>query len=91
MAGGVRHETGGEIEHERQLGPGSKARSMRFREDTPQELERARKAVAEWREAHPEGTAAEMVAAIGGQFHPHYAVALRGILYRIDEEKGTGR
>jgi hypothetical protein len=64
---------------------------MRFREDTPEELNRARKAVAEWRAAHLDGTAAEMITAIGDQFHPHYAVALRGILYRVDEERGTGR
>jgi hypothetical protein len=40
--------------------------------------------VAEWREQHPEGTGEELVAALGGQFHPDYGPVLRGMLFAAD-------
>jgi hypothetical protein len=43
---------------------------VRFRADSPEELARARAAVAEWRDQHPAGTADQLVAALGGQFRP---------------------
>ena len=63
---------------------------MRYREDTPAEQARARAAVEAWREANPEGTAEHMVGAIGGQFHPDYAVVLRGFFFAADGEPGAG-
>ncbi|HET9969186.1 MAG TPA: hypothetical protein VFQ68_13205 [Streptosporangiaceae bacterium] len=57
---------------------------MRFREDKPGDLERARVAVREWRAGHPEGTAEEMLAALAGQFHPDYGPVLRSVLFRDD-------
>jgi len=55
---------------------------MRFREDSTGDRARAREAVAAWREQHPDGTAEEMLAAIGGQFHPDYGPVLRACLFR---------
>ena len=60
---------------------------MRFREDSPADLDRARAAVAEWRSRNPAGTAAELVAALGGQFHPDYAPVLRAVLFAVDRHQ----
>jgi len=38
---------------------------MRFREDKPEDLDRARAAVAAWRAQHPQGTDAQLVADLG--------------------------
>ncbi len=57
---------------------------MRFREDKPGDLDRARAAVAAWREQHPQGTNEQLVAYLGSQFHPDYAVVLRGVLFAVD-------
>jgi hypothetical protein len=57
---------------------------MRFREDRPEDLARAREAVAAWREQHPAGTAGELIAAIGGQFHRDYGPVLRAVLFAAD-------
>ena len=54
---------------------------MRFREDKPGDLARARAAVAAWRGQNPGGTSEELVAAIGCQFHPDYGVVLRALLF----------
>jgi hypothetical protein len=64
---------------------------VRFREDSPEDLDRARAAVAEWREQHPEGTAGQLVAALGGQFHPDYGPVLRGMLFAADRDRATGK
>ncbi len=64
---------------------------MRFREDKPEDLDRARAAVAGWREANPEGTAEQLAAAISGQFHPDYTPVLRAVLFTIDRAAGLGR
>lgn len=69
---------------------------MRFREDNPEDLDRACALVAEWRAEHPEGTPAELVAAIGSQFHRDYPPVLRGVLCAVDRHlargvTGTGR
>ncbi|MGO9187449.1 MAG: hypothetical protein ACLP8X_03160 [Streptosporangiaceae bacterium] len=60
---------------------------MRFREDNPQEMARARAAVAAWRGQHPGGTSEELVAAIGHQFHPDYGVVLRALLFAADRHQ----
>ncbi len=62
---------------------------MRYREGNPADLDRARLAVAEWREAHPDGTADQLVADIGPQFHRGYAVVLRGVFFAaVDRARG---
>ncbi len=57
---------------------------MRFRDDKPGDLDRARAAVREWREQHPSGTAEQLVTDLAGQFHPDYVVVLRGVLFAVD-------
>jgi hypothetical protein len=64
---------------------------MRFRADSPEELARARATVAAWRDQNPAGTAGQLVAALGGQFHPDYGPALRGMLFAIDRDRATGK
>ena len=60
---------------------------MRFRDDRPGDLDRARAAAAAWRDRHPEGTAEDLIAAVGCQFHPDYAVVLRGVLFAVDRNR----
>jgi hypothetical protein len=62
---------------------------MRVRDD-PAELDRARAAVAAWRDQNPTGTAGQLVAALGAQFHPDYGPVLRGMLFPIDRDRATG-
>ncbi len=57
---------------------------MRFREDNPRDLERARAAVGAWREQNPQGTAEELVADLGPQFHRDYEPVLRAVLFAVD-------
>jgi hypothetical protein len=57
---------------------------VRFREDRPGELERARAEVAVWRDQHPAGTGEELVVAIGGRFHRDYGPVLRAVLFAVD-------
>jgi hypothetical protein len=57
---------------------------MRFRDERPGDLDRARAAVDEWRDANPEGTREQMLAALGPRFHPDYAIVLRGVLFAVD-------
>jgi hypothetical protein len=68
---------------------------VRFREDKPGELDRARKAVADWRKLNPGGTSEEMVAAIGHRLHPDYGTVLRAVYFRLDTQgtmtAGDGR
>ena len=60
---------------------------MRYRDWKSAELERARAAVAAWRDENPEETADQLIADIAGQFHPDYAVVLRGILFAVDRNR----
>ncbi len=59
---------------------------MRFREDNPADLDRARTAVAQWREQNPAGTQDQLLAALGPQFHPDYAPVLRAVLFTHDRK-----
>jgi hypothetical protein len=68
---------------------GAQGRAMRYREDTPAEQARARAAVQAWRQQHPVGTAGVLAGAIGGQFHPDYAVVLRGFFFAAEQVTGT--
>jgi hypothetical protein len=59
---------------------------MRFREDNPEDLDRARTAVAQWRQQHPAGTQDQLLAALSPQFHPDYAPVLRAALFTHDRQ-----
>jgi hypothetical protein len=61
--------------------------TVRYREDTPGELARARAAVAAWRDQNPAGTDEDLLAAIGHQFHRDYGVVLRAVLFAVDRHK----
>ena len=60
---------------------------MRYREDTPGELARARAAVAAWRDRDPAGTGEELLAAIGHQFQYDYGVVLRAVLFAVERHR----
>jgi len=45
---------------------------VRFREDTPEGLARARAEVAAWRDRNPAGTGDDLVAILGPRFHRDY-------------------
>jgi hypothetical protein len=57
---------------------------MRFREDRPADLDRARAVVAQWREQNPAGTPGQLTTALGPQFHPDYGPVLRAVLFALD-------
>ena len=60
---------------------------MRFREDNPRELARARAAVAAWRDQNPAGTGEQLVAAHRRQFRPDYGPVLRAVLFLADRHR----
>ena len=60
---------------------------MRFRDDNPSDLARARAAVTAWRDQNPAGTVDELVAVVGRQFHPDYGVVLRAVLFAVDRRR----
>ena len=60
---------------------------MRYREDKPGDLERARAAVAEWREQNPAGTGEQVIEALGSDFHPEYGPVLRAALFAVDRDR----
>ncbi len=60
---------------------------MRFRENNPNELAKARAAVTAWRNQNPIGSGEEMIAAIGHQFHRDYGVVLRAVLFAADRHR----
>ncbi|MGH3184301.1 MAG: hypothetical protein ACRDOH_06985 [Streptosporangiaceae bacterium] len=60
---------------------------MRFREQKPGDLDRARAAAAAWRENHPAGTCDDLIAAVGPAFHPDWAVVLRSVLFAVDRHR----
>ena len=62
---------------------------MRFREDKPADLERARTAVAQWREQNPAGTGDQLTAALGSHFPPGYGPVLRAVLFALDRAHDT--
>ena len=57
---------------------------MKYREDKPGGLDRARAAVAAGREQHPQGTDEQLVVDLGSQFHPDYGVVRRAVLFAVD-------
>ena len=60
---------------------------MRYRDDSPGELARARAAVAAWRDRNPAGTGDDLLAAIGDQFHRDYGVVLRALMFAVDRHR----
>ena len=60
---------------------------MRFREQRPDDLARARSAVAAWRQRRPQGSADQLLTDLGGQFHPDYGVVLRAVLFALDRHQ----
>ena len=60
---------------------------MRFREDSPEDLDRARAAVAAWRDQNPDSTADQLVAALGDGFHRDYGPVLRALLFAADRHR----
>jgi hypothetical protein len=71
----------------RRLEIGARRCPVRFRDDKPGDLDRARAAAAAWREQHPEGTPEDLIAAVGCRFRPDYAVVLRGVLFAVDRNR----
>lgn len=63
---------------------------MRFREDKPEELQRARIEVVAWRERNPQGTADQLLADLGGRFHKDYGPVLRSVLVTVDRHAARG-
>jgi hypothetical protein len=63
---------------------------VRFRDDNPADLVRARAAVSAWREQNPAGSPEEMVAAIGLRFRHDWAPVLRAVLYVVDKHSARG-
>ena len=57
---------------------------MRYRDDKPETLERARTAVAAWREQHPDGTYEQLVYDLGPDFPDGYGPVLRSVLFSIE-------
>jgi hypothetical protein len=60
---------------------------MRFREEKPSDLARARKAVAKWRAADSEGTPEQMVGAVGPAFPQEWGIVFRGVLAAVDRHQ----
>ncbi len=58
-----------------------------FREDSPPDLDRARTAVAAWRDQNPAGTAERLLADLGGQFRQDYGPVLRAVLFAADRHQ----
>ncbi len=67
--------------------PGAEVDAVRFREDDPRDMDRARTAVAAWRDENPAGTAEQLLAALGGQFRPDYGPVLRAVLFLADRHR----
>ena len=60
---------------------------MRFRDEKPSDLARARTAVADWRGANPEGSAEQLIAAVGPAFRRDWDVVLRAVLFAVDRHR----
>jgi hypothetical protein len=60
---------------------------VRFLDEKPGDLDRARAAVAAWRDGHPAGTSDDLIAVVGPAFHPDWAIVLRGVLFAEDRHR----
>jgi len=57
---------------------------MRYREDKPEDLARAREEVAARRVRNPQGTAEQLLGDIGPGYHKDYGPVLRSVLFSVD-------
>jgi len=57
---------------------------VRFGEDRPEDLVRARFEVAAWRSQNPRGTAEQLLADIGHAYRRDYGPVLRSVLFSLD-------
>ncbi|HEX5295411.1 MAG TPA: hypothetical protein VFW50_00255 [Streptosporangiaceae bacterium] len=62
----------------------------KWRDENPEELDKLRAAVRAWREAHPDGSEDEMVAALAGQFRADWEPVLRANWMRTAPEIAAG-
>jgi|HubBroStandDraft_6_1064221.scaffolds.fasta_scaffold251015_3 hypothetical protein len=60
---------------------------MRFRDEKPGDLARARAAVAEWRAANPAGAPEQLIGAVGPVFPPEWGIVLRAMLFAADRHQ----
>jgi hypothetical protein len=60
---------------------------VRYRDDKPEYLVRARAVVAAWRGQHQQGTYEQMVADLGPDFPEGYAPVLRSVLFVIERHE----
>jgi hypothetical protein len=76
MERAVEHDTGSD---------GQALRPFRWDKDTPELGEQVRKAVADWRQQHPQGQYGAMVSALWPHFpYQEFDVVLRGFLTAVD-------
>jgi hypothetical protein len=59
---------------------------MRYRDWKSSDLDRAKRAMRDWRGENPQGNAEQLIADIAEQFHPDYGVVLRGLLFAVDRQ-----
>jgi hypothetical protein len=59
---------------------------VRYRDWKSADLDRARAAVAAWRDRNRQGTADQLIAEIACHFHPDYPVAMRAVLFAADRQ-----
>jgi hypothetical protein len=64
---------------------------VRFLDEKPEDLTRARDEISAWRRAHPEGTPEQLIADVGRHFHPDWTPVLRALLYVTDKAATTTR
>lgn len=64
---------------------------MRFRDGSPEDLDRAREEVAAWRQGHPQGTGDQLVIDLIGRFRPDYGPVLRSPTTRTRSGADAGR
>ena len=79
--GGVRHGPDGEVQRQ------YVELAVRFRDDNPADLARARAAVTAWRDQNPAGISDELAAIVDREFHPDYGVVLRTVLFAVDRHR----
>jgi len=60
---------------------------VRYREDKPEDLARAREEVAAWRSRNPQGTAGQLLADIGHDYHQDYGPVLRSVLFALERHE----
>jgi hypothetical protein len=62
---------------------------VRWSDDKAETRVRARKAVAAWRDQHPDGTYHQLVADLGPDFSDEYGTVLRSMLFVIERHEAN--